>query len=219
MDPVHVKICGLTQPEQANTIVEMGADAIGVVFAPSKRQVDIQLAAKIVSTVSGAAQAVGVFVNASAEQINSIAEQTGITRAQLHGEESPEIVAKIIIPCWKVFRVRDEHFAVEMHDWLVCQPEGHGVEAVMLDTFSPQAAGGTGDAFNWKLVARMRDEDLLGDLPPLILAGGLDAGNVAEAIRVVQPSMVDVSSGVEESPGRKDIEKVRAFLQAAKGGQ
>lgn len=218
---VRVKICGLTDPEQARAVAAMGADAIGVVLAPSRRQVSVERAAEIVSAVGGTAPTVGLFVDASAGEINETVRRTGVSRVQLHGDEPPEIVSDLIVPCWKVFHVRDENFAVEIHDWLACLPEGVNVEAILLDAWSPRAAGGTGERFNWELVARTRRAGLLGDLPPVILAGGLDAGNVAEAIRLVQPDMVDVSSGVESSPGVKDLHKVRAFLRAAKsfGGE
>jgi phosphoribosylanthranilate isomerase len=219
MSSVHVKICGLTDPDQAQAIAQMGADAIGLVFAPSKRRITPEQGAAIVQAVGEAAQTVGLFVDASAEDINAVVAQTGVSRVQLHGDEPPEIVADIVVPCWKVFHVRDENFAVEVHDWLVCLPEGVDVEAILLDTYSPKAAGGTGESFNWDFVARTRDEGLLGDLPPIILAGGLTPDNVAEAVRVVQPNMVDVSSGVETSPGVKDLTKVKAFLQAAKSTQ
>jgi len=216
MNSIHVKICGLTDPDQARAVAAMGADAIGLVFAPSKRQITPEQGAFIVKTIGDTAQTVGLFVDASTEDINAVVEQTGVSRVQLHGDESPQIVADINVPCWKVFHVRDENFAVEIHDWLICLPEGVEVEAILLDAYSPHVAGGTGESFNWQFVARTRDEGLLGDLPPIILAGGLTADNVAEAIRVVQPSMVDVSSDVEVSPGVKDLAKVKAFLQAAK---
>lgn len=216
MNPVHVKICGLTDPAQARTVADMGADAIGMVFAPSKRRIPPEQGTEIVRAVGDTARTVGLFVDAPVSDINSVIEQTGVSRVQLHGKESPEIVAKILVPCWKVFHVRDEQFATEIHDWLICLPDGVEVEAILLDTYSPKAAGGTGANFNWNDVARLRGEGLLGDLPPIILAGGLTSENVAEAIRVVQPSMVDVSSGVESAPGVKDPAKVQAFLQAAK---
>ncbi|MBN1942740.1 MAG: phosphoribosylanthranilate isomerase [Phycisphaerae bacterium] len=216
MNSVHVKICGLTDPTQARAVADMGADAVGMVFAPSKRRITPEQGAAIVQAVGETARTVGLFVDASAEEINAVIEQTSVSRVQLHGDESPDIIAEIAVPCWKVFHVGDENFAVEIHDWLVCLPDGVEVEAILLDTYSPRAAGGTGESFNWNLVAHLRDEGLLGDLPPIVLAGGLTPGNVAEAIRVVQPSMVDVSSGVESSPGVKDLLKVREFLRAAK---
>ncbi|MBN1554834.1 MAG: phosphoribosylanthranilate isomerase [Phycisphaerae bacterium] len=217
MSSMHVKICGLTDPQQAVTVAQMGADAIGLNFVPSsKRCITPERGAEIVSAVGDTTRTVGLFVDASAEEINTVAAKTGISRVQLHGRESPDIVADIHLPCWKVFHVADEHFVVEIHDWLICLPDGVEIEAVLLDTYRPGLAGGTGETFNWNLVAQMRSEGLLGDLPPLILAGGLTPENVAEAIRVVQPDMVDVAGGVESAPGVKDPRKVQAFLQAAK---
>lgn len=219
MNTVHVKICGLTIPDQARAIADMGADAIGLNFAPSKRRITPEQGSAIVQAVGERARTVGLFVDAPADEINAVVEATGVGCVQLHGNESPEIVAEISAPCWKVFHIDpagDENFITEIHEWLVCLPTGAEVEAILLDTYSPKAAGGTGESFNWETLAHLRDEGFLGDLPPIILAGGLKPDNVAEAIRITQPSMVDVSSGVESSPGVKDLVKVREFLRAAK---
>ncbi|MCD4823471.1 MAG: phosphoribosylanthranilate isomerase [Phycisphaerae bacterium] len=216
MEHVRVKICGLTMPEQARAIIEMGADAIGLIFAESKRQVTADQAAAITDELPPGA-AVGVFVDSSAEQINAIAGKTRLACAQLHGNEPPEIVAKLTLPCVKAFRVRNGSWLEEVHNWLASVPEParEKVMGIMLDTFSPAAAGGTGEAFNWDLVSDARAAGGVNGLPPLILAGGLDATNVVGAIATVQPWGVDASSGVETEPGVKDMEKVAAFLTAA----
>ena len=213
-----MKICGLTQPGQARAIAEMGTDAIGLVFAESKRRVDIAQAREVADAVAGAKiEKVSVFVDADAEQITQIIEQVGITRVQLHGAEPPEIIEAISVPCWKVFRVRDESFAEKIRDWCGRLGAGAQVEAIMLDAYNPNAAGGTGEPFNWELVVQARRDGRMDDLPPIILAGGLDPDNVAEAIAAVRPWAVDVSSGVESSPGVKDMAKVEAFLRAVRG--
>ncbi len=213
MERTYVKICGLTDPGQAAAVAGLGADFIGLVFADSKRYVSNELARDIVQAIPAETPAVGVFVNSSAAEINRTARETGIAIAQLHGEETPSILGEIEIPCIKAFRIRDAESIVQIHEWLVCIEQGCTLEAVLLDAYSPDAAGGTGEKFNWNLLVEAREHGGLDDLPPLILAGGLDAGNVAEAIRIVQPWAVDVSSGVESSPGIKNPAKVRDFIQ------
>ncbi len=211
-----MKICGLTQPDQARAIAEMGADAIGLVFAESNRRMDIEQAREVAVAAGAKIEKVGVFVDADAEPITQIIEQVGITRVQLHGCEPPEIINAISVPCWKVFRVRDESFAEEIRDWYGRLGADAQVEAIMLDAYNPHAAGGTGESFNWELVVRAHRDGRMDDLPPIILAGGLDPDNVAEAIARVRPWAVDVSSGVESSPGVKDMAKVEAFLRAVR---
>ena len=216
MQRVRVKICGLTQPDQARAIAEMGADAIGLVFAESKRRMDIEQAREVAVAAGAKIEKVGVFVDADAEQITQIIEQVGITRVQLHGCEPPEIIEVISVPCWKVFRVRDESFAEKVRDWCGRLGANAHLEAIMLDAYNPNAAGGTGESFNWELVVRARRDGRMDNLLPIILAGGLDPDNVAEAIAAVRPWAVDVSSGVESSPGVKDLAKVEAFLRAVR---
>ena len=215
MEKTHVKICGLTDPAQAQAAAELGADFIGLVFAESSRYVSHDRARQIVQALQGQVPAVGVFVDATAEQINDTAEQTGIAIAQLHGHELPSIMGEIKIPCIKAFRIRNAESIVAIHEWLVCIPPDSSLEAVLLDTYSPHAPGGTGERFNWDLLSEAEQHGGMDDLPPMILAGGLDATNVAQAIRATQPWAVDVSSGVESSPGQKDPEKIRAFIEAA----
>jgi len=217
MQNTHVKICGLTRPDQARAVVKLGADAIGLVFAESPRQVTVKQAAEITAAVPKNLPTVGVFVDADAETINETVRQAGISHVQLHGQEPPTILDQIDAPCVKVFRVRAEDFVEQICAWIMGLTEDHNLVAIMLDAFNPNAAGGTGDSFNWDWVAAARADGRMDHLPPVVLAGGLDASNVAEAIRKVQPWAVDVSSGVESAPGIKDIEKVKAFLQAVKG--
>ena len=217
MQGIYVKICGLTRPDQAQAVGKLGADAIGLMFAESKRQVDVDQGRDVAAAAGAKIEKVGVFVDADAGQIAKIIEQTGITRVQLHGSEQPDIVEAIPVPCWKAFGVRDEGFAGEIRDWVERLGTNAQLEAIMLDAYDPRAVGGTGKSFNWDLVAKARSDGLMDDLPPIILAGGLDPANVAEAIAAVRPWGVDVSSGVESSPGVKDMNKVEAFLRAAGG--
>jgi phosphoribosylanthranilate isomerase len=221
VNPVRVKICGLTEPAQARWAADCGAEAVGLVFAPSKRRIDAERAAAIVRALPAEVWKVGVFVDARAAEINVLARRTGITHAQLHGAEEPGLVADLDVPAIKAFGVRSGQFILDMHDWLVCLPAGceDRLAGVLLDAVAPDAAGGTGRRFNWDLVARARAEGAMDYLPDVFLAGGLDPSNAVEACRTVQPDWLDVSSGVEISPGVKDPQRVRAFIEAAKTTQ
>ena len=196
--------------------MRMGADAIGLVFAESPRQVSPAQARAVVDAIPPPAEAVGVFVDSDAETINRIVAEAGLTMVQLHGHEPPEIVEDLSVPCIKAFRIRDSAWIDEVHAWLDSVRSLKHIAAVLLDTYNPNVAGGTGERFNWQWVAEARDAGKLADLPPLVLSGGLDAENAAEAVRIVQPWMVDVSSGVESSPGVKDLKKVQAFINAVR---
>ena len=192
----------------------MGADAIGLVFAESPRQVTPAQARAVADALPSLVSAVGVFVDDDAETVNRIAAEANLTMAQLHGSEPPEIVEHLSIPCIKAFRVRDSRWIDEVHAWLDGVRSREHVAAVLLDAYVPGVAGGTGEQFNWHWVAQARDAGKLNNFPPLVLSGGLDAENVAEAVRIVKPWMVDVSSGVESAPGVKDLKKVEAFIDA-----
>jgi len=164
---------------------------------------------------------VGVFVNADAATINRVVERTGIGYAQLHGDEPPEIVGQIIAPCIKAFRIHDEKWLDDVRAWvgkiyeLGLRPR---VPAILLDAFSAGLAGGTGQRFNWELVSDARLSGAMKGLDPIILAGGLDSGNVERAIDIVKPWAVDVASGVEKAPGVKDLRKVEQFIRATREG-
>ena len=194
----------------------MGADAIGLVFADSPRQVSLKQARAVTDALPSSVWAVGVFVDDEAETVNRIAAEANLTMAQLHGHEPPEIVEKLSVPCIKAFRIRDSQWIDKVHAWLDGVQSPRQVKAVLLDAYVPGVAGGTGEQFNWNWVTEARDAGKLDDLPPLVLSGGLDAENAAEAVRIVQPWMVDVSSGVESAPGVKDLEKVEAFIRAVR---
>ncbi|MFP3937402.1 MAG: phosphoribosylanthranilate isomerase [Phycisphaerae bacterium] len=218
MQRVRVKIEGLRDPVEALKIAQMGADAIGVVFAESPRWVSPEQARAIVDALPLWVSAVGVFVNAEVETINRIIARTGIHNVQLHGDEPPEMVAQIDAPVIKAFRVRDESWLDEVRRWLDGVGAGGRLAAILLDAYSPRARGGTGEAFNWEMVADARAAGAMAGLDPVILAGGLNPKNVGGAVDLVQPWAVDVASGVEKAPAVKDLKKVEKFIRGTREG-
>lgn len=214
----RIKICGVTDPEDAQAAVEAGADALGVNFyEKSVRSVSVDRAIEIVHEENIVAQRVGVFVNMPAEEINRVARLVGLAWVQLHGNEAPAVLPQID-PTQKIirtYRIEDDDDPEELvvADLQRCREAGRSPDAVLVDAYAAGEYGGTGATVNWShLVDHHR---WLGGIP-LILAGGLRAHNVADAIHLVQPAAVDVSSGVERSsPGRKSIEHMRAFCEAA----
>jgi phosphoribosylanthranilate isomerase len=204
-----VKICGITNLEDARLAVECGADAIGFnFFQGSKRYVDEGCAKSIVERLQSPVLKVGVFVDQSIEEIIDIEEIVWLDAIQLHGEESSDFInalrkqsqAKII----KAFRVGPE-FDTEMLGT-------YAVDAIMLDSYSASEHGGTGQIFDWNTASHVASI-----IDHVYLAGGLNPDNVAEAIRTVKPFAVDVASGVESSPRKKDANKMEAFMRNAKG--
>jgi len=219
MQRVRIKIEGLRDAQTALRIAQMGADAIGLVFAESPRWVSPEQARAIIDILPPWVAAVGVFVNADAAAINRVIERTGIGCVQLHGDEPPEIVAQLNAPCIKAFRVSDESWLGQVRAWLGSVQARSRVAAVLLDAFDPSARGGTGKRFNWDLVADARAAGAMAGIDPIILAGGLDAACVGGAIDLVQPWAVDVASGVEKAPGVKDLGKVEDFIRATREGK
>ena len=195
-----MKICGTTTEEDALLAVAMGADAVGFIFATSPRQVAPGLVADIVKRLPKEVLTVGVFRNQSPQRVVELVHATGVKGAQLHGHEPPEDCA------WVAQRVRMVIKAFAAGEAALAKAADYGADLIMLDAPSP----GTGQVFDWRLAE---------NIPPgqrLLLAGGLTPDNVAEAIAKVQPWGVDVCTGVEASPGRKDPRKLRAFVAAAK---
>ena len=219
MQRVRVKIEGLREPATALRIAQMGADAIGLVFADSPRWVSPEQARAIVDILPPWVAAVGVFVNADPDTINRVVQRTLIDYAQLHGDEGPEIVGQIRVPCIKAFRVRDPGWLAEIRRWLEGVTARSNLAAILLDAYNPDARGGTGQRFNWQLVRDARDSGQMAGLDPIILAGGLDASCVSSAIEIVKPWAVDVATGVEKAPGVKDLKKVEDFLRASNEGE
>lgn len=213
---IWIKICGTTNLEDALIAVKSGADALGFVFYDkSPRKIDAESARKIVSEMPPNVEKVGVFVNEPVEMILNTVKQAGLTAAQLHGVESrrPEFIRTLKAGReLKVFLVlqTDE---VEAFDAIASSKAG--ISAVFLDSGTPQLPGGTGKAFDWKATAA-GDEGIRKNM---VVAGGLNPGNVAEAIRILKPWGVDVASGVEARPGKKDPDKVRAFVEAVRSAE
>ena len=200
---VKVKICGITNLDDALMAVEAGADALGFVFfRGSSRFIAPENAAAIISRLPPFVQTIGLFVNEESTTVNSVADHCGLDIVQLHGEESPDYCQTIRRRIIKAFRVKDASS-------LVAMPEYH-VAGFLLDAWSPAAHGGTGTTFNWDIALQAATSR------SIILAGGLTPDNIAEAVVAVCPYAVDVSSGVESAPGRKDAGLVRAFVAAAK---
>lgn len=197
-----VKICGLMDSDTAIQAVELGADALGFVFAESKRKVTPQQAKEIIQAIPESVLKVGVFVNEDPEVIQNIINETGINVVQLHGDESPEYCSQFSVPVIKAFSVETQEDLIKL-DQYVC-------DFYLLDSPKGKYRGGNGVSFDWNILA---GKSLNGK--KLILAGGLDINNVAEAAQLVAPHMVDVSSGVE-SEGKKDVNKIKAFIESAK---
>src|SRR5690625_849821 len=197
-----VKICGITTIEAGNVAVQAGADFIGFVFAPSKRKITPNEAAKIAKTLPKSVQTVGVFVNESVENIKQIAELVDLDVIQLHGDEPPEMINELPYQTIKAFSI-DQVDAQTIHSY--------SADYYLIDSPIGEHRGGTGKTFNWK-----RATDLGIDLNKVILAGGLSPSNVEAAIRQVRPVGIDVSSGVETN-GKKDHEKIKQFIRNAKG--
>jgi len=201
---VRVKICGITNAADAQVAVEAGADLLGFNFyEKSLRFIPIKAAAEISGALPPYALRVGVFVNPAEELVRRAIRECGLGLLQFHGDESPKFCSQFGLMSMKAFRVRD---AASLNDLPKYQ-----TDAWLLDAYSPEALGGTGEKFNWDLAGEAQK---LGK--PIFLAGGLTPENVAEAVQQVRPFGVDVSSGVEASAGKKDHAKVRSFINSAK---
>lgn len=197
----RVKICGITNRQDALDAVRHGADAIGLVFyPPSPRCVTPEQAAAVVERLPPFVTVVGLFVNASREEIAEALGAVRIDLLQFHGTECPGYCAEHGRPYIKAVRVR------EGMDLLAERERYAGASALLLDTYQPGVPGGTGQAFDWSLIPPALGHEA-------ILAGGLDPANVGEAVRRVRPYAVDVSGGVEREKGRKDAGKIEAFMR------
>lgn len=201
---VKVKICGITNAPDALAAVEAGADALGFMFYErSPRRVSLGQAAEIIRELPPFIIKVGVFVDAAEDLVLRAIGDCGLNLLQFHGDETPEYCTQFGLMSMKAFRVRDS----ESLNVLANYP----TDAWLLDAFVADKPGGTGKRFNWDLALEAKKAGR-----PIFLAGGLTPANVAEAVTRVQPYGVDVSSGVEAEPGRKDHAKVREFIKAAK---
>ncbi len=200
----RIKMCGLTRAKDAAEAVRLGADALGVVLAPSPRQVTIEEAGEVLGAAPPGIARVGVFVDADPEYVAEAVARIGLTAVQFHGSETPEQCAAAPVPVIKALRVGTEF------DYVSVEPFQAQVAALLLDTYDSQQAGGTGKQFEWNLVTELSGRALV------FLAGGLTPLNVAQAIAVVHPFAVDVSSGIELSPGVKGHELMHAFAAAVR---
>lgn len=204
---IRVKICGITSVEDALAAVEAGADALGfVLHQGSPRYVSPRDIGHIVKAVPPFVIPVGVFVNEPVEHVREVMDTCGLLLAQLHGDESPAYCEALGRSSLRGIRLRDRQSMSAMSGYQACEH----VRAFVIDAFSEAGYGGTGRLANWSLAAEVARE------ARVVLAGGLTPDNVQEAVQSVRPYGVDVSSGVEASPGKKDHEKLRAFVQAAK---
>jgi phosphoribosylanthranilate isomerase len=203
---VRIKICGITNLEDALLAASLGADALGFIFYPkSPRYVTPEAARQIIAQLPPFVAAVGVVVDEAAATVQDLAGHVGLDWVQLHGRETPEYCRSLDRKVIKAFRIKDESSLSELG------PYREAAAALLLDTYKKGQVGGTGEIFDWHLAKKAKEYG------QIILAGGLTPENVAQAIAAAQPQAVDVASGTEAAPGRKDPEKLKAFLAAARG--
>ena len=207
---VRIKVCGMTRLEDALCAAEAGADAVGFIFyRKSKRYIDPEKARHIIDRLPPFIDTVGVFVDTKREEVEEIIQFCRLGYAQLHGSESPkycERLTRFASPCQviKAFRVSPETAAAEF------EPYAPHVKAFLLDTYDKYAVGGTGKSFDWSIIEQ------LNLARPFILAGGLHAGNVTEAVQTARPTILDVNSGVETRAGIKDHQLIREFVRTVR---
>jgi phosphoribosylanthranilate isomerase len=200
----RIKVCGITRTQDLHAVIDCGADAFGLVFyEKSPRHVALPQAIKLMQAAKPFVTAVGLFVNPPAEYVREVLAQVSLDVLQFHGEESPEFCAQFGKPYLKAVRVK---VGVDL---VQCAIRYSGAQALLLDAYIEGTHGGTGESFDWALIPRNLTL-------PVILSGGLHAGNVAEAIKQVRPYAVDVSSGVEVEKGIKDASKIAAFIKGVK---
>jgi len=202
---VRVKICGITSIDDAQAAIEAGADALGFMFyEPSPRYLTPKEAGAIIRELPAHVARVGVFVDADEETIRNTATSAGLDTLQFHGNEPPDFCTQFELRTIKAFRVKDGESLGQL--------AGYGTDAWLLDSYVQGVPGGTGERFNWDLAMEAKQ---LGC--PILLAGGLTPDNAGEAVDQVAPFGLDVSSGVEAAPGRKDAAKMATLIASAKG--
>ena len=201
-----VKICGITNASDARVAADAGADAVGFVFADSSRRVDVEEARRISLALPGHILRVGVFVDEEAAEVLRISRQVGLDFAQLHGDETPETVTAVRrggVKVMKALRVRRDALSLEALD-------AYEADLILLDAHSERTRGGTGERFDWEVAKSSTGRD------NIVVSGGLDPENVREAVEFFEPYGVDASSSLEDEPGRKNGERVRRFVLAAR---
>ncbi|HBW84209.1 MAG TPA: phosphoribosylanthranilate isomerase [Gammaproteobacteria bacterium] len=197
------KVCGITRSKDAQIAEAFGACALGVIFyEPSPRHVSPSCIGEIFGNVSNKTERIGLFVNPSAELVNRVLDTGVINYLQFHGEENEDFCASFQIPYMKALRVKDGGTALKS------ARAYRSADRILLDTYVENLKGGTGKTMDWTQAALVT----AGCDKPVVLAGGLDGNNVGEAIRIAAPAGVDVSSGVEESPGIKNVNKLKSFF-------
>jgi phosphoribosylanthranilate isomerase len=202
---VKVKICGLTTVADAQAAVQAGADAVGLMFySGSPRHITMEAAQEIAASLPPSVIRVGVFVDPNPSDVFAAIQLCELSLLQFHGAETPEFCQQFGAMTMKAFRIRNAESLAPLASF--------SADAFLLDSHVPDKPGGTGETFNWDLAVEAKKFGR-----PIFLAGGLTPENVADAIRAVQPFAVDVSSGVEISPGKKDPEKIQAFIAAVRG--
>ncbi len=200
----RIKICGITRVEDAVTAASFGVDAIGLIFyGPSPRAVSIQRAADIVNSLPALVHAVGVFVEPNKKEVEDVLSQVRLTFLQFHGSESAEFCNGFGMPYIKALRMSDD---ADPETYARSYPKAC---AVLLDTYDSQRYGGTGSVFSWERGLQCQSS-------PVIIAGGIDEGNVSSAVSMSGAYAVDVSTGVESSPGQKSSEKIQSFICAVR---
>jgi phosphoribosylanthranilate isomerase len=194
-----IKICGMTDIEDAKKAASLGVDALGFIFATSVRKIEPDRARKIILALPKTLLKVGVFVNEDSEEVLRMAEYCGLNALQFHGKESPGYCQKFFHPVFKTIHIKDLESLKDIEQY-------HDV-SILLDTYSPVQMGGTGTPFPWEIALKAKEKR------NFVLSGGLSPGNVGEAIKKVRPWGVDVCSGVEARPGKKDQSKMAEFIK------
>ena len=194
-----IKICGMTNVEDAMEAASLGVDAMGFIFAPSPRRVEASGVREMIRHLPPSVLKVGVFVNEALPEVQRIVDYCGLNMVQFHGQETPEYCRQVPLPVIRAVRVKNSESLQEM--------ERYPFASILLDAWSPQKAGGTGKPFCWELALEACPKR------NFILSGGLNPMNVYQAIRKVRPSGVDVCSGVEKTAGKKDGARMREFIK------
>jgi len=201
-EKIRIKICGITNKENALLAVKFGADALGFIFAPSPRRVTPEIARSIICAILPFVKTIGVFVNENPVRIKEIIQFCGLDLIQLHGDESPDVCHELMPNSIKTFRLKDESSLQSIRQY-----DGK-VRALLFDTYSEKKRGGTGKTFDWDLAVKGKELGM-----PIILSGGLKPSNIEEAISTVKPYAVDVNSGVEEWPGKKSPVLMKKLME------
>ena len=199
---MKVKICGITNRRDASAAVDLGVDTLGFIFAKSPRQIDPGKARTIINSLPPFLKTMGVFVNEAPSKVRDIVEFCGLDLIQFHGDESPDLCSEFMPRAVKAFQLKDASSLEQMESY-------YGkVRALLFDTYTKDKRGGTGKTFDWGLAIKGKKLGM-----PVILSGGLSPSNIVEAISTVNPYAVDVNSGIEISPGKKDHALMRRLME------